>query len=327
MTAWQALRRRILTPDPSATRLDVRGFHAKSPDARELLETVGSSFLTGYGHAAYAGTTAEAEVQLEALPRQYRGFAYEGAAMGCAVRDGLGPGRPHRVADLLAGRGDDHVYMVYVGVGWAMARLPRIRWSRLHAPDPLLRWLVLDGYGFHQAYFKTQRYVREQRREEHFRWPAGGPAWHVAKVIDQGIGRAMWFVGGTDARVVASMVDAFAEDRRGDLYSGIGLAATYAGGAGDDELAWLRCHAGEHGQWLAQGSAFAAGARVRAGLVTPHTEMATQLLCGATPEQAAKVTDEALPQGAEMPHGVPSYEVWRQRVADEFVSTGRCAGA
>jgi enediyne biosynthesis protein E3 len=320
--AWRALRRRILTPGLSATKLHVRGFHEKSPAARDLLETIGEMFLTGYGHAAQARVPRDAEEPLEGLPTRFRGFAYEGATMGFAVRDGLGVRRPHLVADFLAGRAEEHIYMAYVGVGWAMARLPRLRWSRLYAPDPLLRWLVLDGYGFHQAYFHTRRYVREQWREERFPWPSGGPSWYATRVIDQGIGRAMWFVGGADARRVASMIDAFPEHRRADLYSGTGLAATYAGGADEDELHWLWEHAGEHRAMLAQGSAFAAGARVRAGLVVAHNEMATEVLCGMTPVQAWKVTEEALPETVDTAQ-LPSYEVWRQRIASQLMSLRR----
>src|SRR2546421_11964247 len=135
-SAWRAIRRRLLTPGMSATRLDVRGFHVKDAAARELLETIGRTFLTGYGYAAQARTPADAEELLETVEQRFRGFAYEGAAMGFAVRDGLPAGRSDHVARFLTGRADAHVYMVYVGVGWAMARLPRFRWSKLHAPDP-----------------------------------------------------------------------------------------------------------------------------------------------------------------------------------------------
>ena len=146
----RALRRRILTPSKSAAKLAKRGFYEKSPAARELLETVGEMFLTGYAYAAEARTPQDAENDIERLPRQYQGFAYEGAGMGFAVRDGLPFGHGHHVADFLASRAESHVYMVYVGVGWALARLPRFRWAKVTeaVPDPLLRWLVLDGYGF-----------------------------------------------------------------------------------------------------------------------------------------------------------------------------------
>lgn len=318
-TAWQSLRRRVLTPNARATDSEVRGFHVKNPQSRQRLETIGRVFLTGYGHAAGSRTTQEAEAGLEDVEAPYRGFAYEGAAMGFAVRDGLPLGRTDHVRRLLAGGGDRHIYMVYVGVGWAMARVPRFRWSKLTAPDPLLRWLALDGYGFHQAYFHTRRYVYEQYREPNFPWPRGGPRWYADRVIDQGIGRASWFVGGADARVVAGLLDAFAEARRADLYAGAGLAATYAGGADVDELQWFWQHAGKYRPQVAQGAAFAAGARVRAGLVVPHNDVATSVFCGMNAEDASKLTDRARdglpPDGRE-----PVFEVWRRRIAGEFVA-------
>ncbi|MEU6077878.1 DUF1702 family protein [Micromonospora sp. NPDC047074] len=316
MQSLRDLRRRILTPNISETKLDVRGFHVKDAESKKMLETVGASFLAGYGYAAEAATVEAAEDRLETVPTRFRGFAYEGAGMAFAVRDALRPGRPRHVAAMLAGRGDAHIYMVYVGVGWAMARVPRMRWGQLHAPDPLLRWLVLDGYGFHQAYFHTDRYVHGQYQHPRFPWPAEGPRDYVDRVIDQGIGRATWFVGGTDVDRVTEIFARFPKHRRADLYAGAGLAATYAGGTSEAELQRFRDRAGDYRLDLAQGSAFAAGARVRAGLIVPHNEVATQVFCGMTTREAAKVTDVALPDDLEGP--TPAYERWRQAIAAEF---------
>jgi hypothetical protein len=315
VSGWPALRRRILTPSMEEAKLSVRGFHVKGTAARTMLETIGETFLTGYAYAAEARRPAAAEERLERLPWQFRGFAYEGAGMGFAIRDGLPFGGRH-VSRFLEGRARDHVYMVYVGIGWAMARLPRFRWAKASAAatDPLLRWLVLDGYGFHQAYFHTDRYVRRQYQEPNFPWPVGGPAGYASRVIDQGIGRAIWFVGGADPNVAADLIDAFDESRRPDLYSGAGLAATYAGAADEAELQAFQRRAQNHRPQVAQGSVFAAAARFRAGLVTPHTTMATGLLCGVTPEQASNLADAT----AAKPFGtsdVPAYELWRRRIA------------
>jgi hypothetical protein len=68
---------------------------------------------------------------------------------------------------------------------------------------------------------------------------------------------------------------------------------------------------------VAQAAAFAATARVEAGLVIPHTKLATRILCGTTPEAAAALCDRVRPEdalGGEM----PGYEVWRQRIAAEL---------
>ncbi len=321
---WRALRRRLLTPSISATKLETRGFHDKSQAARELLETVGETFLTGYGYAAEARTTDEGADRLDGVPAQYRGFAYEGAAMGFAVRDALPVGGAGKFTRFIAGPADDHIYMAYVGLGWAMARVPRFRWPKRDSTDPLLRWLVLDGYGFHQAYFRTDRYVHEHFQDPRFPWPAGGPAHERAyanRVIDQGIGRALWFVAGTDADLVATLIDKFPESRRPDLYSGAGLAATYAGGADEDELEVFLRRAGELRPQVAQGSAFAAEARVRAGLVVPHTHVATRVFCGMSPSEAARITHDVRPD-QPVEGDLPAYEVWRQRIAEKFASFG-----
>lgn len=319
---WRALRRRILTPNPSAASLDKRGFHKKSPAAQELLETIGKVFLTGYAYAVEARTFSEAEDRLEQIPTRFRGFAYEGAGMGYAMLDGLPIGGKGNVEGFLTGRADLHNYMVYVGVGWAMARLPRFRWPKAEHMDPLLRWLVLDGYGFHQAYFHTRRYVDEQYQDPYFPWPADETRSYANRAIDQGIGRALWFVGGTEPDRVASMIEKFPADRQSDLWGGAGLAATYACGAEEEELIAFRDRAGEYRTILAQGSSFAAEARVRADLVIPATEVAAGVFCGTTPEKAAQITQDVRP-GDPTPVGdLPAYEVWRQRIAAEFVSLG-----
>ncbi|MFF4378212.1 DUF1702 family protein [Kitasatospora sp. NPDC001547] len=322
-SAWRTLRRRILTPNTSETLLETRGFHRKSPAAQEILETVGARFLEGYAHAVEARNPAEAEHPLEEIPVRFRGFAYEGAGMGFAMLDGLRLTGRDSVARFLAGRGADHVYMVYVGIGWAMARLPRFRWPDIDALDPLLRWLVLDGYGFHQAYFRTDRYVHQQYRDPAFPWPAHDHPSYAGRAIDQGIGRALWFVGGTDADLVATMIEKFPESRWSDLYGGAGLAATYAGGVGEAELCAFRERAGVHRAMVAQGSAFAAEARIRAGLLVPHTELATRVFCGMSSAQAAAVTQEVRPAGP-VPGALPAYEVWRQAIADRFPAVGGC---
>ena len=318
----RALRRRMLTPDVAECSLQRRGFHRKSAAAQENLETVGAMFIRGYAHAVEARCPAEAHEWLAEVPSAFRGFAYEGAGMGAAVLDGLPFGGGGHVAALLEGPGEAHVYLIYVGIGWAMARLPRFRWPAPESLDPLLRSLVLDGYGFHQAYFHTRRYVHEQYRELPFRWPAPPRGAHSHHAVDQGIGRALWFVGGTDVGEVSTLITAFPAERHADLWAGTGLAATYAGGVDESELRRLARNAGRHRPQLAQASAFAAEARVRAGIVLPHTGVATGVLCGMTAQDAARVTQEERPAGAGGRGDVPAYETWRSAIADRFAVHG-----
>src|SRR2546430_8583755 len=50
----RALRRRMFTPNVSEVRVSTRGFHDKGAPARTVLETVGTSFLTGLSSSAAA---------------------------------------------------------------------------------------------------------------------------------------------------------------------------------------------------------------------------------------------------------------------------------
>ncbi len=200
--------------------------------------------------------------------------------------------------------------MAYIGVGWAMARLPRARWRAIAPRDPLLRWLALDGYGFHQAYFRTSRYLDGQ-------YQAAVPGWrsaYASRAVDQGIGRALWFACGADVAGVAAAIGKFAPARRGDLWSGAGLASVYAGGAGEEELTEMVRLAGQYRPHAALGAAFAGEARLRAGLVTAGTELGVRVHCGMSVQDAAAVTLEARSGLPEADGPVPSYELWRERI-------------
>ena len=283
-----SLRSRVLTPSFCEATLEKRGFQVKDDASRELLERIGTTFLTGFSYAVGADSPRAAGAALDDVPTRFRGFAYEGAAMGFAVLDGLAPLRRDRFTRFADGIGRDHPYMAQVGLGWALARLPRFRWPK-PSGEPLLHWLVLDGYGFHQAYFHTGRVVARRAEQPPVRWGEPGHAWYRPRALDQGVGRALWFAGGADPRRVAELIDRFAPHRRPDLYSGAGLAATYAGGATEAELAGFRGRAREYLPHVAQGCVFAAEARQRAGLEVEHTEIAAGVFCGLSARDAARL--------------------------------------
>jgi enediyne biosynthesis protein E3 len=309
------LRCGVFLPDQSEVTFERRGFTAPDAARQANLEKVGTKFLEGFGYAMAGRSLPDIESSLETVEHAFKGFAYEGCAMALAIRDGLLPARRHWVRDLLASRGAAHVYMACIGVGWAMARLPRMRWRAIRPGDPLLRWLALDGYGFHQAYFRTGQYVTGQHQAA---IPGWQPAGYANRAVDQGIGRALWFVNGADVGHVAATIEKFEPSRRGDLWSGAALASVYAGGADTSELADMARLAGPHRPAAAQGAAFAAKARLLAGLVTPGTELGVKVYCDMSVEEAAAVTDEAMRGLPEADGEVPGYEAWRQRIMKRF---------
>lgn len=311
------LRKRLMTPSPVRTRMEKRGFRPTSPDRQQLLETIGRTFLLGYGHGMAGADSAEVAAGLATVDRDYRGFAYEGCAMALTIRDALAPWPTTHARDIVAGTAVEHPYLAHIGTGWAMAKLPQLRWGAVIPADPLLRWLALDGYGFHQAYFKTSKYVDGQYVAPRLSGWTYTPS-YVDRAVDQGIGRAMWFVNGADPERAAAAIGAFAPSRRADLWSGAGLATTYAGGVDIAGLEAFAAASGEYRPDVAQAAAFAAKTRLRTDLVTAPTETAVKVYCGMTVVEAAAVTDEeqdGLPRDGRL----PAYEVWRQRIRSRFV--------
>jgi hypothetical protein len=200
--------------------------------------------------------------------------------------------------------------MAYVGAGWAMARVSPLLCWRLGKLDPLLRWLMFDGYGFHEGYFHASAAIIGQRIPPGLHGPRRA-------VFDQGLGRAIWFATGAQGPAAAARINQFQPPRQPDLFSGVGLAAAYAGGATADDLRTLVVASGPYRTHLAQGAAFAAKARERAGNPAAETEMACQIFCGTTASKAAAITDQALPTVRPDDRGA-AYQAWRANIRLRF---------
>jgi hypothetical protein len=307
-----SIRQRLLGIAPEEASFARRGF---SPGhARERLELIGVVFLRGYQLALEETDPRGLAARLNQLDAESRGFAFEGAAMALALLDLMTPWKKHRWLYFMQSGGAKHIYMSYVGVGWALARLQR--WRAVDHPqltDPLLRWLAMDGYGFHEGYFHWPKFIRNRALP-------GRLSGYSRRVFDQGLGRSLWFVNGADVQRIAATIATFPVTRRADLWSGVGLACAYAGGVDQSALTAMRAAAAPLYQaQLAQGVSFAAKTRQRAGNLAEHTEMACRILCGISAAEAALVTDHALknlPYDCEL----PAYEIWRQRIQARFSS-------
>jgi hypothetical protein len=302
------LRRIIFGISPEEATFRSRGFSYRDERARVRLERIGATFLEGYHTALEAEAGEPLARRLNTIEAEFRGFAFEGAAMALTLLDLLQPWGVGRLKSFVAGAGAAHEYMLYVGAGWALARLRRDPSRVRRSFDPLLGWLAADGYGFHEGYFKWPVYVARQEQPRRL-------SGYALRAFDQGLGRSLWFVRGAEVERVIETVGAFARERQSDLWSGVGLACAYAGGVDETDVEALRAGAGPFAPQLAQGAAFAAKARERASNAAAHTERACRILCGMTAGAAALITDAAL-IGLPTDGEAPAYEVWRRRIAD-----------
>ncbi len=318
----RSIRSKLFRIDGREVCFERRGFHSTNELSRAHLERVGKCFLEGYHSAMDIDSIDVLGDVLSRLDRQYHGFAFEGAAMALALLDHVFPTWRSRWQQFLVGPGANHCYMLHVGYGWAIARLPWLRRRPMQSSsrfDPVLRWLVLDGFGFHEGYFHWLRFVTAGEI------PANLSGYGL-RAFDQGLGRSLWFVVGADVGRISGAISAFRSERRADLWSGIGLACAYAGGADYSAITALRQSSECYASCLAQGAAFAAKARERAGNPADHTTMVCEALCGMPAASAAMVTDECL-RNLRDSDIEPAFECWRQgiqiRMAEETIAIGR----
>lgn len=327
-----SLRQYVLAPKLSAVTFAERGFPGAGSPAAERLEAIPQAVVCGFEWGIAGRDLWDVVRRLELVEPEQRGFAYEGAAMAFAVRDAMAGGSGRRTSELLLGPGAPHVLLTYIGIGFAMARLPRPLWRNI-VPDltgspyyPTMTWLAVDGYGFDLAYFHTDRYVDEQRVPAPYPWE-GSPE-YFPRAVDQGIGRALWFINGADPAAVAEAVNRFDEARRPDLWSGVGLAATFAGGCPAAGLAALREAAGEHRPQLGLGVVFAIRAREFAGHTPEHSALAAEVLAGLSVPDAVAIADrtEADTKVDPAQDTVPLYEQWRNRIRAHFTAAELAPG-
>lgn len=312
-----SIRRFAFSIPVEEARFEKRGFRTTKPDVVNHLEKIGTSFLDGYHSALLANDLTELETKLATKDIAYRGFVFEGAAMSLALLDRLSVLKKNRLSDFLNGEADNHIYMAHVGVGWALARL---WWTRhrilqsISKMDSLLKWLAIDGFGFHEGYFYPHRYFIPTVSLN--RLPA-----YARHAFAQGLGRSLWFVEGASVEHISQTIGRMPESMHADLWSGIGLACAYAGGAEPTEIERLKDHSRSYLPFVAQGVAFAAKTRLRAGNATVNTENVCRILCGLSIEEAAFLTDvtlKKLPVTDDVE--LPKYEIWRRRIQQEFIT-------
>lgn len=289
-----------------------RRFPAARPLLRAHLERAGAAFVDGYNAALQVPDVGELAAELARFDGDLTGFAHEGASMALALLDLLTPWKASRWQALVDRAGDRHIYLCLVGAGWALPRLLRRALPGFIERDVL--WpLVYDGFGFHQGFFHHERFILRRARP-----PLRG---YARQAFDQGLGRSLWFSRAAEPERIAAAIGAFDPGRQADLWSGVGLAAGYAGGVGGGALERLGSLAVACRPHLLQGVVFAAAARARAGNVTDDCELACRILCASSAADAAAMAERELRASNVTPDSQrdgAAYADWRQRIRSNF---------
>jgi len=282
---------RLLKIRPEEASFKARGFDACDPAVSRKLEQMLESFIGGYNLAVEIPDKVELSRRLyAAFDNHHVGFAFEGVGLYLAMLDILIPGKPDRLDSYFKGAGEHHDYIVAVGAGFAVARIPwglRVMDSYLRTLDPLIAWCVPCGYGFHEGFFHHKRFVDGAAAPPASLSPLG------KQLFDSGLGRSLWWVKGADPSRIDAAINRFPENRRAELWAGIGIAACYAGGVGETELLALQELSGRYHADLLSGLPFAARLRQKAGNYSDTTELACRVLLDRSTDTVADMAELA----------------------------------
>lgn len=295
----------ILRPLFGVSKKDATNFGEGDDKAAFRLGTVVATVTKGCHVTLQSSNFTTLVSRMQEFEPELRGYAYEGAGVGLAALDCLLPWK-NRTKDFIDGLGSKYIYALHIGAGLSLARLRRQPEKFLPRLDPVLGWISLDGYGFHAGFFERKRYVEKQIVPRHLS-PYG------RRVFDHGIGRSIWFVAGANIDQIAAKIAAFPQERHIDIWSGAGLGCGYTGGVGREALEHLRDVVGPYRASLAVGVAIAAHARRLADSPAHYAELASEILCGISCDEAAKIVENAfvdLPTGGSK----PAYQIWRERI-------------
>jgi hypothetical protein len=175
-----------------------------------------------------------------------------------------------------------------IGMGLAVFRFPFAR--TLKKVDKVLGWMVVDGYAFFYGLLRAKMVVAGQRRPSSCKGVA-------ARVFDAGLGRSIWFSECASVDAVVKRLGTFPEERRHDLWAGVGTACTYAGGVPRADLEAVLRAAGPHSDALARGAALAAHVRAEARNVEPHVETALEVIWKRSAADVAGLFDDGVKAG------------------------------
>lgn len=259
-------------------------------DVIQKIESIQSVFLETQLYYATHNDNIGLISYMEKFPVDFRSIAYESASMAIAIKDLEQEGELVDWLQYVSGPAQEHQAQVYVGLGWAIAKLKLPFLPIVEKIETAYHFRVADGCGYYDGSFRQRQTVLS------LQLPAYLPQ-ATLYMYDQGVGRSLWYSCRADVHKVKNKIEAFPPERQAALWRGMGIAVAYVGGCDEAYLRTLWQYAGGNSIQLAYGAALAARSRMKAGTMTTDTDRCSRLwfICsaGAPNEFSAETGDTA----------------------------------
>ena len=236
--------------------------------------------------------------------------------MGLAMIDYTSFGRETKFQKFVH-ENPNYKVLPHVGAGFAISVLNRDIEKSLAPMNPMQRWWAIDGYGFHNGIFKWKQSIQKQIVPKKI-------TGYARRAFDRGLGRSIWFLFSGDANRIVEQLQKFPESRHADMWSGIGVASTYAGGVSEETLRNVKAAAGSYTSYVSLGSTQAARDRYLANNIVEHNDLACLVYCGMSAQSVAKMTirvmeDLNIDANEKVFVEQPIYEVYRENIRTKLI--------
>ena len=245
----------------------------KEPSVIQKMQTIQHTFLAVQDVFFNSPEWEKHLSMLESADMEFRSIAYESASMSIALEDFKQGEQLNLWTQFLSQAASAHATQVYVGLGWALAQTLKNPMLYLPALNPMLRYRVLDGYGYYEGVFRRRRTVINQLKLAVDDVVASG-------ALDQGLGRSMWYHSRGVFSDAKATIEGFAAERQKDLWRGLGIAIAYVGGCTDDQLFDIFSETRAFQPQLAAGALMAQVSRNESGCVSADTQRTAELWWG-----------------------------------------------
>lgn len=207
---------------------------------------------------------------LEKTETIYRSIAYEAISMEIAITDLQNNRRLDNWLSFARGPGQVHTAQVYVGLGWAIAKLNLPFAEIVEMIEAHLCHRVADGCGYYDGSFRQRISVMSMQSPVYL--PEA-----LMPAYDQGIGRSLWYTCDAEPIKVKDKIEHFPVSRQADLWRGIGIAVAYVGGCDEEKLRTLLEYVTINRIQLAYGAALAVKSRMEANSMNVDTDRCARL--------------------------------------------------
>ena len=247
--------------------------------------------------------------ELESTDIEFRSIAYESASMSIALEDLKQGDSLTNWLQFLNEAASAHATQVHVGLGWAFAQALKNPITYLPELNPMMRYRVLDGYGYYEGIFRRRRSIINHLKLDVQDAVASG-------AIDQGIGRSIWYLNKGVIDDAKNMIEGFAVERHKDLWRGLGIAIAYVGGCNAETLQEIFSKADSFKTQLATGAVMALVSRDVAKYISTDTELACKVFCNKTAEQILEL-NYSIKDKIDL-NAVNAYSNWVSEVEKAF---------